>query len=66
MALGNITINSGAWLVLKAGTYNVNSMKLVSGATIKISTGPGDFQRRRCRPDHPNRFLGRRYQQHDL
>ena len=43
MALGNITINSGAWLVLKAGTYNVNSMKLVSGATIKISTGPVIF-----------------------
>ncbi|HUR21099.1 MAG TPA: hypothetical protein VMZ90_09850, partial [Vicinamibacterales bacterium] len=43
MALGNISLNSGAWLVLKAGTYNINSMKLLSGAIIKVSTGPVIF-----------------------
>ena len=43
MVLGNIVLNSGAWLVLKAGTYNINSMKLNSGAILKISTGPVIF-----------------------
>ena len=40
MALGNILVNSNGWLVLKAGTYNINSLKLNSGAIVKISTGP--------------------------
>ncbi|HUR20740.1 MAG TPA: PilX N-terminal domain-containing pilus assembly protein, partial [Vicinamibacterales bacterium] len=43
MVLGNVSVNSGAWLVLKAGTYNINSMKLNSGAIIKVSTGPVVF-----------------------
>ena len=43
MTLGNVVMTSGAWLVLKAGTYNINSMKLNSGAIVKISTGPVIF-----------------------
>ena len=40
MALPNLSVISGAWLVMKAGTYNINSLKLTSGAIVKISTGP--------------------------
>ena len=43
MALGNIVVNSGTYLILKAGTYNVNSMKLNSNAVLKVSTGPVIF-----------------------
>ena len=58
MALGNINVISGAWLVLKAGTYNINSMKLNSGAIVKISTGPVIFNVAGVGQTTPIDFMG--------
>ena len=58
MALGNVVLNSGAWLVLKAGTYNINSMKLNSGAILKISTGPVIFNVAGVGQTTPIDFMG--------
>ena len=40
MALPNISVNSGATLVLKAGTYNINSLSLAGNSKLKINDGP--------------------------
>jgi Tfp pilus assembly protein PilX len=43
MALGNVHVVSGATLVLKAGTYNINSVQLTGNAKLRIgiTAAPG-------------------------
>jgi hypothetical protein len=43
MTLGNIHVTASATLAFKAGTYNINSIKLTGNATIKIVSGPVIF-----------------------
>ncbi len=43
MTLGNIRVTAGAVLSFKAGTYNINSVKLSGNASIKIASGPVIF-----------------------
>lgn len=38
---GNVTVNAGAKLTLKAGTYNINSLKLEPQSTLKLDTSGG-------------------------
>ena len=38
---GNVTVNAGAKLTLKAGTYNINSLKLEPQSTLKLDTSAG-------------------------
>jgi hypothetical protein len=38
---GNVTVNGGAKLTLKAGTYNINSLKLEPQSTLKLDTSGG-------------------------
>ena len=40
LVFGDVTLNAGATLHLKAGTYNVNSLKVNGDATLIIDTGP--------------------------
>lgn len=40
LLFGNINMNAGATIHLKAGIYNLNSIKLNGGSTIIIDTGP--------------------------
>src|SRR5688572_4381487 len=58
LTLGNVVVNNGAWLVLKAGTYNINSMKLNSNAVVKISTGPVIFNVAGTGQSTPLDFMG--------
>jgi Tfp pilus assembly protein PilX len=43
LVFGNLSLNSGKTLHLKAGTYNVNSMALSGGSTVIIESGPVVF-----------------------
>ena len=43
LVFGNLSLNSGKTLHLKAGTYNINSISLSGGATVIIESGPVVF-----------------------
>jgi hypothetical protein len=43
MSLGNMSVTAGATLSLKAGTYNLNTVKLVGNSILKIVSGPVVF-----------------------
>ena len=55
VSLGNVTLNGNAVVHLKAGIYEVNSLKLAGNATIVVDSGSGDHQRRRERRADPTR-----------